>query len=114
MQHFLDETGSIPKQMPKEAREMASFLALVVDVTTKKIPSALTLTEIRCFEKRCVGTIKSELLRTTNEIHWLCSKCQNEGKISGWQGTRWDNNRGKRSTYKFKNSSKNKMTAVSY
>jgi len=37
MQHFLDETGNILKQMPKEARELASFMALVVDTTTKKI-----------------------------------------------------------------------------
>jgi hypothetical protein len=59
---------------------MASFLALVVDATTKKIPTVLTLTEIRGFEKRCEGTIKSERLRTTDEIHWLYSKCPNEGK----------------------------------
>ena len=35
MQHFLDKTPNIPKQMPKEARELASFMALVVDSTTK-------------------------------------------------------------------------------
>lgn len=51
--NFLADTGCIPKQIPKEAREMASFLALVVDVTIKKISTALTLTDIRCFEKRC-------------------------------------------------------------
>lgn len=30
MQHFLDESRNIPKQMPKEARELASFFALVI------------------------------------------------------------------------------------
>jgi hypothetical protein len=25
MPHFLDEKGNIPKEMPKEARELASF-----------------------------------------------------------------------------------------
>jgi hypothetical protein len=97
MQHFLDETGNIPKQMPKEAREMASFLALVVDATTNNIPSTLTSTDIRCFEKRCQGMIKAEILRATGEIHWKCSKCQNEGRISGWQKTKWDNHRGHKS-----------------
>jgi hypothetical protein len=38
MPHFLDETGDIPKQMPKEARELASFMALVIDATTKNAP----------------------------------------------------------------------------
>ena len=89
--HFLDETGNIPKQMPKEAREMASFLALVVDATTKNIPFTLTQTDIRCFVKGCQGLIKSEVLKENNEIHWVCSKCKNEGRISGRKLTKWDN-----------------------
>ena len=84
MQHFLDETGNIAKQMPKEARELVSFLALVVDVTTKNIPFTLTQTDIRCFKKRCTGIISSEILWENNEIHWKCSKCRNEGTITGW------------------------------
>ena len=89
--HFLDELGNIPKQMPREARELASFLALVIDTTTKNIPSVLTETDIRCFESGCQGAIRSELLAKGDEIHWKCSKCQNEGKISHWKGTRWNN-----------------------
>ena len=38
MPHFLDETGNIPKQMQKEARELGSFMALVVDTTTISCP----------------------------------------------------------------------------
>ena len=91
MQHFLDATGNLPKEMPKEAREIASFFGLVIDATTKKIPFALTQTEIKCFEKGCQGLIKSEILGKNDDIHWKCSKCQNEGVISSWQGTKWDN-----------------------
>lgn len=90
MTHSLDETGNIPKHIPKEAREMASFLALVVDETTKELPSRLTLTDIRCFKKGCEGSIKTEFLIENEEIHWICSKCDNEGVISDWQSTRWD------------------------
>jgi hypothetical protein len=91
MQHFFDETGNIPKQMPKEARELASFTALVVDATTKNTPFTLTQTDIRCFKKGCQGLIKSEVLKENNEIHWVCSKCPNEVRISGWKLTKWDN-----------------------
>ena len=91
MQHFLDDKGNIPKQMPKEARELASFMALVVDSTTKNSPFTLSQIEIRCFEKGCPGLIKSEVLKESNEIHWVCSKCTNEGRISGWKLTKWDN-----------------------
>ena len=68
MTHFLDEAGNIPKQMPKEARELANFLALVVDETTKKSSSSVIHTSIRCFKKKCEGTINSEFSKENNEI----------------------------------------------
>ena len=61
MQHFLDEQGNIPTQMPKEARELPNFLALVVDETTNSMPMTLTETGIRCFNKGCHGQIKSSI-----------------------------------------------------
>jgi hypothetical protein len=88
--HFLDETGNVPKQMPKEARELASFLTLVIDTTTKSPSPKLTPTEIRCFEKGCHGLVWVGI-EPSNEIHWKCSHCENEGLISEWQGTKWDN-----------------------
>jgi len=91
MSHFLDEKGNIPKEMPREARELASFFALVIDATTKNIPFTLTQTDVRCFEKGCNGLISSEVLKENNEIHWVCPKCQNEGRIDGWKLTKWDN-----------------------
>ncbi len=89
--HFLDEQGNIPKQMPKEARELASFLALVVDFTTQNNPSTLTNAGIRCFNKGCHGQVKSALTPDNKEIHWFCPECENEGVISNWQGSKWDN-----------------------
>ena len=91
IQHFLDDKGNIPKQIPKEARELASFFALVIDATKKKSPFTLSQIELRCFENKCQGTIKSEVLKESNEIHWVCSKCKNEGMISNWKLTKWDN-----------------------
>ena len=94
MTHFLDETGNIPQEMQKEARELASFMALVVDTTTINRPTTLALTNIRCFEKGCHGMIKTSLRPSNEEIYWYCPDCENEGTISEWQGTRWDNRNG--------------------
>ena len=91
MQHFLDESGNIPKQMPKEARELASFLALIVDTTTKNCPQTLTTTDVRCFNKGCHGLIKTALMAKSEEIHWYCPDCENEGVISEWKKTKWNN-----------------------
>jgi len=91
IQHFLNEKGDIPKEMPKEARELASFLVLVVDTTTKTLPATLTSSEIRCFNKECHRLIKTALKHGNDEIHWCCPDCENEGVISGWEKTKWDN-----------------------
>ncbi len=54
--------------------------------------SAVVLTGIRCFRKKCEGTITSGILPEENDaIHWNCTNCVNEGVISNWQGTKWDN-----------------------
>jgi hypothetical protein len=85
MQNFSDETDDISKHIPKETLEISAFFYLVIDETIKTMPSTLTSTGIRCFKKRCAGIISSEVLTENNEIHWKCSKCRNEGTITGWQ-----------------------------
>jgi len=79
-----DNTGNIQKHVPKEAREISAFFSLVIDETMKTLPSTFASTGIRCFKKRCTGIISSEVLFENNEIHWKCSKCRNEGTITGW------------------------------
>jgi len=78
------ERGKITKGVPKEAREISAFFSLVIDETMEKLPSMLTSTGIRCFRKRCTGIIASEVDLDNNEIHWKCSKCRNNGTITGW------------------------------
>lgn len=53
MTHFLDESGSIAREIPVEARELASFMALFVDASTKLLPAQPITTDIRCFEEGC-------------------------------------------------------------
>ena len=94
IQHLLDASAKMPNEMPKEARELISFLKLIIDITTKNVPHTLTATDVRCFEKGCNGMIKTALRPDTEEIHWYCPDCENEGLISNWQGTKWDNGGG--------------------
>jgi hypothetical protein len=89
MTHFLDEEGNIPKEMPKEGREMAGLLALIVDAATKDYPPRSKSTDIRCIMKKCTGTI--ELFFDDEIIEWWCTDCNEAGRISDWQGSKWDN-----------------------
>ena len=90
MTHFLNEKGNIPKDIPKEARELGNFLALIVDSTTRYGIYELYPTDIRCFEKDCEGIIQSEITGNNSEIHWLCPECRAEGYISEWENTKWN------------------------
>jgi len=91
MTHFLNEKGNIPIEMPAEARELASFLAMVVDLTTQNPKTKLAPSTLRCFNKGCHGLVYTALTPNQKEIHWYCPECKEEGVISNWQGTKWDN-----------------------
>ncbi len=89
--HFLDEKGNIPADMPKEGREMAGFLALIVDTATKDYPPTEKYTQIRCLTKKCAGLIEIDVDTKNEFIHWKCGTCSEEGRISDWGKTKWDN-----------------------
>ena len=86
MVHFLDENGNIPDNMPKPARELGSFLGLVVDATTRFEEKV----ELRCRSKRCKGIIQSTIV-DNGDIHYWCTHCEKyNGIISEWEGTKFD------------------------
>ena len=91
--HFLDETGKIRPDIPGEAREMASFLALIVDAVTTQFPRIGSGVEIRirCHAAGCQGAIIGALGSRDELVHWRCPACGDGGTISNWQRTRWDN-----------------------
>jgi hypothetical protein len=91
IRHLLHATSNMPEDMPDEAKELIGFLKLVIDATTKTLPHTLTQTDINCFKKGCSGMIKSAYRPDNEEIHWYCPDCENDGLISGWQQTEWDN-----------------------
>ncbi len=86
--HFLDEEGNIATTMNKHGREIASFLAMVIDSETK--PPSEEYVELSCWKKKCTGTIESFVDEESNSIEYWCTDCENAGVISGWEGTKWD------------------------
>ena len=88
-QHYLDEDGNIPTDIPKEARELANFLALLIDDAS--IGNYDAEPTIRCIEKGCEGLIVPTWIQEDDEIYWVCIKCKTKGVITDWRGTKWDN-----------------------
>ena len=90
MTHFLDAEGNIANEMNKQGRELSSFIAMIVDKATK--PPREEYVELRCMKKKCEGTMENEMLEERGVIEYWCTHCpEDNGRISGWQGTKWDN-----------------------
>ena len=84
-QHFLDEQGNFPKNMPKAARELANFLALLIDDASSLDYDAAPT--IRCIEKGSEGLIVPTYIDEDDEIFWVCVKCKTKGVITNWRGS---------------------------
>ena len=87
--HYLDKNGELA-EMPGEARKLASFLVLLIDVATQANPVPNHDTHIRCRTEACTGSIRASVASDGGEIVWRCPKCGHNSVIRNWQGTKWD------------------------
>ena len=72
------------EHLPKEARELTSFLNLVIDETIESGNEDYAPTYIRCFGKKCHGIIETAMNYDLNEVHWRCTKCSKSGVIKNF------------------------------
>jgi len=93
LMHYLNAEGEIVPDLNRSARELAYFLALVVDSVTTSFSQANpeVETKIRCRRKKCQGSIIGVLESVDEPIDWYCMECGHHGVIYDWQNSKWDN-----------------------
>ena len=89
LHHYLDSAGEIA-EMPPEARQLVSFLVLIVDAVTQQAPQHFEDIRLRCRKEACTGSVLARLDSENDEIYWQCSTCGHNGVIRNWQNTRWN------------------------
>ena len=79
------EENEIPKweDLPKQTREFTSFLDLIIDETIESFNTEFTPTYIRCFKKKCQGTIETRMAENLEDVLWRCTRCPASGTITG-------------------------------
>lgn len=92
LQHFLDEEGEIVADIPTEARQLASFFALIVDDASCFAESKADEVNVRCRSEGCPSQILAHR-EPADEIVWHCPTCDQNGVIRNWSGTKWDRRR---------------------
>jgi len=87
LRHYLYNDGEIVADMLSEARQLASFLALIVDEASGFVQSKADELNVRCLSEGCPAQIVA--YREENcDIVWFCPLCEQNGVIRNWQGTK--------------------------
>ncbi len=90
LRHFLD----LPEDAPASARNLADHLGNIVRAATAGDPGAAWVSALPCRRSpgrsRCPGRIVVLRSELPPRIEWGCDTCEDEGVISGWEGTYLD------------------------
>lgn len=93
MRTLLDESGMLRSNLSATAAKQALAIGTVIaSVTSKKTASPRE--PIICWgklnKKRCTGKIDACIDPKNFLIVWYCLRCGDNGIISHWQNTLWD------------------------
>jgi hypothetical protein len=68
-------------------KEDSKFLSMIeAGISVDSLPKCWR----RPNRKPCKGTLVIQLDPATDQIHWICPICEDEGGVTGWKGLIWD------------------------
>jgi len=92
IQHWLDETktaAAVPRlrlKVQKLTEIITYATSVVAGMPTNLIPKCWR----RPKRKPCKGILNIHIDQNSDQIHWHCSICNDEGVVTGWEGLIWD------------------------
>jgi hypothetical protein len=88
--HLLTENGMLAAHSPRGLRLAKYWTEIVAQASNYEEPTTL-----RCRRRprrRPCGGLLTLFFDTENfDVLWFCPVCNDNGRISGWEGTFWDN-----------------------
>jgi len=94
--HFPGSTldQPVPAQVHPAAYRMGRFMGAIVASATSVPDDGPRETGLRCrrrpARRACPGYLIVQRLDESEQIRWQCSRCDDNGLISGWHGCVWD------------------------
>jgi len=88
--HLLDEKGSLASLSGRGLRLAQYWTEIVAQASNYEEPTTL-LCRRRPGRRPCKALLTIFFDVDTNDVLWFCPACNDEGRISGWEGTFWDN-----------------------
>ncbi len=95
IQHFLNEHGDIG-DLPGTALNLANHITLIIEEATYYNEYEPRMTTIKCRRRprrrKCAGNIAACIDRDNpGRILWFCPVCDDNGIITGWESTIYNN-----------------------
>jgi hypothetical protein len=91
--HFLDEEGNLVSE-PAPAKVLAEYFAAIVFMASfpdvEYPPEYIVKCRRKPNRKPCLEEIVAFIDPHTEDVVWMCPKCQDKGIISNWRHTMWD------------------------
>ena len=92
IRHMLDDNQSGPA-IPRLKLKVQKLAEIITYATAKEAGVSLAVQPL-CWRKPkrkpCPGELEISLNPDTEQIHWLCPECGDEGVLTGWRGSIWD------------------------
>jgi hypothetical protein len=88
--HLLDEKGSLASLSGRGLRLALYWTEIVAQASNYDEPTTMRCRR-RPGRRPCKGLLTIFFDVDTNDVLWFCPACDDQGRISGWEGTFWDN-----------------------
>lgn len=90
---LLDEDGEMISE-PQEALKLAEYFTAIILMVSYPDPEYPPEYFVKCRRrpnrKPCFEDIAGWIEPDSDDIYWICPKCNDKGRISNWRGTMWD------------------------
>ncbi len=95
IQHFLNESGELG-DLPKPALNLVNHIISIIEEATLGNENEPRETSIQCRRrpgrKKCTGKIITYINeRNPTQLIWFCPDCDDNGAITGWESTIYNN-----------------------
>lgn len=90
LRHYLLPEGKSARLSPRGRRLFEYWTEIVSQATQYEDPTTLQCRR-RPGRRPCGTVLTISFDIDTNDVIWFCPRCQDEGRIAGWESTFWDN-----------------------
>jgi len=93
IQHFMN--GNVEADdLPADALALFNFLTTIIEEVTEDTDEAYPSSTVSACRNvsnpGCNGDVVAWVSHDGGHIHWGCTDCEDEGMITHWEGTKWD------------------------